>query len=171
MKKFYIIFIFCALFFVAGCTNKNTGYLYQTNLYSFKLPADYFDDNGFIKPKQDKAFSTIFCDRSPEEAKMSGQQLLDRAKETLISLCSQTESCGQLIDNQSFNLSGYEGLKYTVQYKGRGADDPRGYINEFHITINTDKGLLHCTASASDLDNPEKAGKTFDEIMGTLTIK
>jgi hypothetical protein len=144
------------------------GTTFDHNLFSLKLPAPYTEMGGVIRAKNEIDFSPIVFDVSGQNM---GDNLLELEKMRLTNICDQTEACGEIVDNENMTIDGKNGIKFTVRYKGRGAEDIEGYIDEFHYSILSNGSLVRFWASASDLVNGKMVEGIFDEIIKTISFK
>lgn len=143
--------------------------IFSHKLFSIKLPASYSENSNVIQPLNKKDFSQIVFSIANETIEAS--KLLEKEKTYFNSLCGQTNACGKITSSSTITINGKNGVKFTVQYKGRGADDTNGYINEYYYSILNGKNLLRFWVSASDLENPDSVNKAFDKIMETISFK
>jgi hypothetical protein len=150
-----------------GITQENN--IFDHSLFSLKLPAPYTETVGIIQAKNENDFSQIIFDVSSET--VESDKLLELEETGLNNMCSQTESCGKIISHENIIIGGNDGIKFTVQYQGRGVEDVEGYINEFHYSILSGGNLIRFWTSASDLANGEMVEKGFDEIIKTISFK
>jgi hypothetical protein len=187
MKKTTLIILLIVPLFLAGCVadqkteNQNVvvppqqeeeaqdSTTFNHSLFSFKLPAPYTEMGGVIRAKNEIDFSPIVFDVSAEA--IESDKLLESEEMGLVNICSQTESCGEIVSNENVTIDGKNGIKFTVHYKGRGVEDVEGYIDEFHYSILSNGNLIRFWSSASDLVNGRMVEDIFDEIIKTISFK
>jgi len=143
--------------------------MFENQLFSIILPASYTAENNVIQPKSEKDFPTFVFGFSKVE--FESEKLVEFEKEWFKNLWTQTGPSGKFINTEVLTVDGRNGIKFTIQYPGRGYDDSNGYLNEYHYSILNGKNLFRFWTSASDLENPEKTSSQFDEIIETISFK
>ncbi len=143
--------------------------IFEHEQFSIVLPAPYTVDANSIHPKKENAFLPIVFGSSKEEIETT--KLLEFTEEWFKNLCDQTDVCGKIISSETKIIDANNALKFTVQYQGRSLEDRNGYLNEYHYSILKGGNLLQFWTSASDLENPEKISKSFDDIIETILFK
>ncbi len=182
MKKIIPILIICLAFVITGCkqqtkpvdtiqqeeTQKES--VFNNTHFSFTLPAPHIAESGLVKAKDGQSFNQIVYQITPR-AKKDQAQLLQWEKDNIQMLCKDTDACGEIISSENVTLNKLDGIKFTIQYKGRAIDDPEGFVNEFHYSFSDDENHLRFWSSAADTEDTETIEKQFDTIMSSIKFK
>ncbi len=145
-------------------------YKYKGEYFSLTLPAAFEEADGIIKPSNDSDFPIIVIGMAKDEQQYKMETLLNKEIEWNQNLCTETEACGEFIENENIELDGMKGVKYTKQITGRSIGETEGFLNEYFYVFSTEEGILRVHTSATDLESPEEVEKAFDDIMGTITF-
>lgn len=161
-------------------------FIFENSSYSLTFPTDYqVDDEAndiFIKPKEVGRFPQIKLSFLPAKGNLKSKDILEKEKEILTNLCSQTNKCGEITKQETVEIDEKEALKFTIRYEGRAIDDSEGFINEYYYSIPQIKNekeayplqntnIFRFSISVNDLEKPEQQAMIFDEIMQTITFK
>ncbi|MFA6520879.1 MAG: hypothetical protein WCT53_00635 [Candidatus Gracilibacteria bacterium] len=173
MKKIFLVSTLVFSILMSSCSlwpakNQQTApvsSIYNHKMFSLTLPAAFKVGEDMLEAVDEKSFPVIDFFIDEDKTILTKKELVDWENETNKSMCTETESCGKIISQQDINIDGVEGIKFLIQYNGRGIEEKEGYTNEYaYAFINNDRFW----ASVTDLENPKTAEEQFDEIMQTI---
>ncbi|QQR84030.1 hypothetical protein IPJ72_02435 [Candidatus Peregrinibacteria bacterium] len=210
MKKIITVNLLLGALFLTACASQpieenqnaqvlenssitNANFVFDDEAYTLTLPGDYQiepgAEYGFIMPKITNNFPSIKLGLMASKENPSSEAILKDEKAILTNLCNQTEGCGTITESKTVEIGGKTALKFTVQYKGRGVNDPNGYINEYHYSVPhikyeydaakypQDQNLYPQTyiyqfsIAANDQESPKQQEAMLDSIIKTIEFK
>ena len=176
MKKIIPIAIIAIALAITGCSTKTTtpsndqalaDNEFANTAFSLNQPDKFIKENGIIKPKDSAAFNQIIY-KVTKEDEMTPGQLQQWEKDNIEALCKDTDACGTIMFSENVTVSEVDGVKMTVQYKGRSIDDPKGYTYEYHYSFYKGTNQFRFWTSAADSEDLKAIESQFDEVINSI---